>query len=134
MELLNKLPNSVRWVFFLPISIVAFALTLMITNLIGKIFIFLSGPGIIGDNFIYYIMAPYCAGCSAVHVGSNFAPGHRRNAALSIAFILVSATGVITYFSFASSSFSLLLIVAATITGVISSLPDEDRDERVFLI
>lgn len=125
-ELIEKLPNWLRWVL-VPISAVVTLLVVwFLANLLNKIFSFLSGPENNSEKFVSYLIIPGVVSYCSVIASAFMAPRFKYVTAIIVSFIWIFVAGAVTFFTFLNQQWSYLLIIASFIFGVAGSVNEAE--------
>lgn len=121
-ELINRLPNWLRWVLVPPTALLTLFIVWALAYLANKIFSFLSSPEYNSEKFFLYLIIPgfgsYCSVIASVYM----APRFKYITAIIISFIWVFVAGAVTFFTFLNQQWSYLLVIASFIVGVAGSV------------
>lgn len=123
---IEKIPNWLRWSLTPIASLVTFALALVISSILAKIFTFIGGERGLSENFLQYLIVPGFASYCAVLAPAILAPAGHQRVAVACAAIWIFMWGVGVVFVLVGAEYkNLLPLIAMTVGSIIGALSHE---------
>ena len=124
MNFLNKMPDWLRWILFLPAAVIAMFVSYPIIYFVNKITIyFILGPSIAA--WATLIIANYISSALFVFIGATVAPNKKLMVAVVLAVIYAFIGGasiMMKIYLGLEISLSLLQLSVGIISGIIGSI------------
>jgi hypothetical protein len=118
LDLVEKIPNFLRWILIPIVSVLAYLITSVLVNVGGTILTFLSMErGGWGQNFWTYLASPGLSGFVAVYSSAILAPKAKRGTAILVFAIWLVLAGGIAALSVFQRDWPQMLAVVSTIVG-----------------
>jgi hypothetical protein len=125
-ELFDRMPGWLRWVLFVPASVLTYALVFAGVVLGGKLMnFFTTGPGW-SDNFFKYLLGPALAGYWSIVAAMILAPHGHRMILWSLLSLWMAAYGVLSGAAIFTGDMKSLFSVLVSVAGALVALSAED--------
>ncbi|MBZ1351199.1 hypothetical protein KZZ10_11125 [Alcaligenaceae bacterium LF4-65] len=129
MNLIYRLPIFVRWILLPFASFFTVLLVNAFGKLAAKIFVFLSTPGGLSENFFEFLFLPGVSGFCGVYIAMAFAPKKKSFVGYTVAFLWIALAGALAVFNIMLREWPSVLQSASLIGGCIlaiyNPLPEE---------
>ncbi len=133
---IRRWPAAIRWLLWIPASLLTGILVHMATVLFGKFTTYFTRSAF-GDNFFILLAAPAFSGYCAIRFPMNFVPAQRRGSALTLCMfwmvLLGLRTGLTAFEGDFRSAFAALVSAIGCAVGYFHCIGDMDiqRDEAL---
>ena len=99
-NIFSKIPNWLRWILILPLSITTYFICNIVVNVIGKILVFVIRDPIFNHNIFTHIISPAVAGYLSLILGVAISPSKQSLVSFLLVCLWLFVYGVLIFFAF----------------------------------
>ena len=130
-KFLENLPTWLRWILFLPGSVVAFLIAYWAAVIGGRIMNFLGPVGGYGwgDNFFVHLLGPGFAGYASIMAVQLLVPNKKRLVSLLVSGTWLLLLGFLGTYAVLTKEWPYLLSAISSVAGILVALSSEELSD-----